>query len=313
MDIMLKLPEHFLEEEDRSGYHISTLLKKVWAVELDLLYILDNVCKKYNITYWVDGGTILGAVRHGGFIPWDDDIDIIMYRRDYNKLCSIIIDELKEPYFFQTEYTDPGSCRGHAQLRNSNTTGILKSELPFKYSFNQGIFIDIFPLDYIPDGNTEEKKYIKNIERLTGKAQRYSLYTYSYMPSKRNILKKVLNKTLLRTLHYIHGTDLLPNPYFVEFEKLVKSSDMSPTKKLGKLFRNPVQERSIWNTEWFDSTIYIQFEMLTVPIPSGYEKILNKFFGEWRTPKKMNSTHGNVLFDVDKSYTYYSGGGVQLK
>lgn len=59
-----------MEEEDRSGYHISTLLKKVWAVELDLLYILDNVCKKYNITYWVDGGTILGAVRHGGFIPW---------------------------------------------------------------------------------------------------------------------------------------------------------------------------------------------------------------------------------------------------
>ena len=149
MNIKLSLPSGFLEEEVRCDYTVSKEMKKVWAVELDLLSEFQRVCKLHDLKYSVCGGTLLGAIRHKGFIPWDDDIDVMMMRDEYEKLCKLA-DEFKHPYFFQTEETDPGSLRGHAQLRNSETTGILKRELKFKRPFNQGVFIDIFPLDNCP-------------------------------------------------------------------------------------------------------------------------------------------------------------------
>ena len=148
VDLNIKLPDDFLEEEIRCGYTVTRKMKKVWAVELDLLNELLRVCNKYNIKIFASGGTMLGAVRHKGFIPWDDDIDMGMLRKDYDKLCKIANKEFQYPYFFQTNYTDPGTLRGHAQLRNSNTTSFLQNE-GSEYSFNQGIFIDIFPMDFL--------------------------------------------------------------------------------------------------------------------------------------------------------------------
>ena len=128
VSLNIKLPENFLDEEIRDDYVVSSQMKQVWAVELDLLNKILEVCKKYNIKIIASGGTLLGAVRHKGFIPWDDDIDLMMMRDQYDKLCDVAEKEFTYPYFFQTEYTDPGSMRGHAQLRNSQTTGILNVE-----------------------------------------------------------------------------------------------------------------------------------------------------------------------------------------
>ena len=113
----INLPQNFLDEETRCGFTISEKLKEVWAVELDLLSEFDRVCKKYGIKYIASGGTMLGAARHHGFIPWDDDVDLMMMRDEYDKLCEIAPTEFKHPYFFQTEDTDPGFMRYFARLR----------------------------------------------------------------------------------------------------------------------------------------------------------------------------------------------------
>ena len=114
--------EGFLEEEVRCGYTVSAEMKKLWAVELDLLAEFDRVCKKHGLTYFAFGGTLLGAVRHQGFIPWDDDIDVVMFREDYRRLTQIAAEEFRHPYFFQTPFTDCGLVMGGSRLRNSNTT-----------------------------------------------------------------------------------------------------------------------------------------------------------------------------------------------
>ena len=118
VNLKLQIPEEFFKEEVRDGYFVSSDMKNLWAVELDLLNEFIRVCEVYNLRYFAEGGTMIGAVRHNGFIPWDDDIDIVMPREDYCKLEKIAVKEFKFPYFWQTEKTDPGSMRGHAQLRN---------------------------------------------------------------------------------------------------------------------------------------------------------------------------------------------------
>lgn len=100
--------DDFLKEENRDGYIVSPLMKKVWSVELDLLSELDRVCKKYDIKYYAAFGTLLGAVRNKGFIPWDDDIDVCMLRDDYARLKEVAKDEFSGKYYYQDWYNSCG-------------------------------------------------------------------------------------------------------------------------------------------------------------------------------------------------------------
>lgn len=101
------LPKSFFDEEQICDFFVDKKRKKIWAIELDLLIQFDKICKKHGLIYFLIGGTLLGAVRHHGFIPWDDDLDVAMPRKDYDLLMQLK-DEFSEPYFLQTPYTDEG-------------------------------------------------------------------------------------------------------------------------------------------------------------------------------------------------------------
>ena len=93
-------------DEIREGYKISSQMKKVWSIQLSLLKKVLEVCEKYDLKIWAEGGTLLGTIRHKGYIPWDDDIDLVMFRDDYDKLNEIASKEFKYPYFLQSSKTE---------------------------------------------------------------------------------------------------------------------------------------------------------------------------------------------------------------
>ena len=153
------LPSSFFCEETISEFLVNEKRKKVWAVEVDLLLQLDTVCRKHNLQYSLAVGSLLGVIRHHGFIPWDDDIDVFMPRADY-ELLKKYKSEFNGPYFLQYPGNDNEYAFSFAKLRNCNTTGISWS---FRYaSFNQGICIDIFPLD-----NYSSYRLNKNLEKIS--------------------------------------------------------------------------------------------------------------------------------------------------
>lgn len=144
--------------DNRSDY--DTPLRQAQMVMLRMLKIVDDICQRHGIEYWLDGGTLLGAVRHKGFIPWDDDIDIAMMRDDYDRFVEIVESELSDDLFFQTPENDPGFMNMITPVKIRD----LKSLIFEGYEngsepYHQGLFVDIFPYDHLPSDGRKRKFY----------------------------------------------------------------------------------------------------------------------------------------------------------
>lgn len=137
-------------------------LDEAKKIMVDILVKVDEICTKHNIDYFIDWGTLLGAVRHKGFIPWDDDVDISMPRADFENFKKVAQEELGELYFMQTPETDKHYKYYHIPMKIRHTKSkYVEIVETGDEKFNQGIYIDVFPLDYYPTGSLNRK--VQNI------------------------------------------------------------------------------------------------------------------------------------------------------
>jgi len=287
-------PESFFQEEDRLGFHIDLNRKELWAIELDMLYEFDRVCKKLNLRYFLDGGTLLGAARDGRIIPWDDDIDVVMLRKDYDIFVRKAPKEFTEPFFLQTGYTEPNYFRGHCQLRRSDTCAIMPGELN-KVFFNQGIFLDIFVLDgFNPE--TVGQLYRKR-EDLWRKRQKWFHHDYHPNPVRHAV----------RWCRYLLYKARFPDTasFYRQIERIFRSRKKNEYVDYLMLNSGPDRVHCLMKS-WYDQTEWLPFEGTRFPVPKGYREYLNCYYGEdWNTPKNKLSMHnadGQVIYDVNRSY-----------
>lgn len=289
--IKTKLPEDFLNEETRCGYHISSDMKKTWAVEIDILCELIRICDKYQIEYFASGGTMLGVVRHRGMIPWDDDIDIGMRRKHYEKFKSIVSKELKYPYFFQDESSDPGSLTGHGRVLNLLTTAINKYHLnkdsQGDCNFKQCIFVDIFVFDNVPDDNFERSKFVDEV--------------YEMGKDVWNLSKRI-NRNLNIPLNNINAS-------YSEYEKLMAKYENNPGKWVYPFAagRKGVERFAYLNAE-LDNLVNMDFEFIKLPVVNSFDPKLTRSYGKWREFVMGASDHGgigDIFFDTEHPCEYY--------
>ena len=142
------------------------ILRKAQLIMLDMLIEFDALCKKHQLQYWLDSGTLLGAVRHQGFIPWDDDIDLSMPIEDYNKFLNIAISELSSDIFFQTSETDKDFKFDYIKLRSNKASIVEFHEKDKQVTYHQGVFVDIFPMLTIENTQANKKQYDSTLEEI---------------------------------------------------------------------------------------------------------------------------------------------------
>lgn len=307
LPISITIPANFLKEEVRCEYTITREMKKLWAVEIDLLFQVKQICDRHGIKWFVEGGTLLGAARHKGFIPWDDDIDIQMLRSDYAIFEKYAKTELKHPYFLQTQESDTFCFHGHPQIRNSLTTGILKSESSYKRNYNQGIFIDIFVVDDLPDSIDEARVLVKKACSFRNTAAaNYQYIANTYLPQSDSLSMfiKQFVKLYYEKFRFLLGKyDYFQTPYD-EYMRLTQSYNGKGCKH-ATFFAVGWLDVRYFPKKWYEKVTYLPFEWFEVPTFGDYIDYLNQRYGQWKEFVKGGSFHGDIIADTEIPYTKF--------
>ena len=270
------------------GYETPELIKAVWRVEIDIVKELDRICKKHGLKYVMDYGTLLGAVRHEGFIPWDDDMDFSMLRKDFEKLKEIAPKELPEYYFLQTPYND-GIMANFLKIRDSRTTAIEFFQLD--PGVNQGISIDIFPMDDVPeDENTDTRAFLMQKEMV-------GVITHP------DIMIKLMQDGAQTALPY----DLLitfiksdPVEVFRQYEAFC-AGQVGTSEYVDSLLGQIGHRRKPCKKEWFVNPTELPFEDLIFPAPREYEEVLRLRYGDYMKIPENKGGH-NAFYDLDRPW-----------
>lgn len=288
-------PEDFLKEEVRCEYKVSTKLKKIWAVELDLYQRFAEVCDKYDIKYFAWAGTLLGAVRHKGFIPWDDDFDIGLLREDYEKLIKIAPKEFSYPYFLQNMYSDKKYFCAYSRFRNSETTGIITGTENIAY--NNGIYIDIFMLDGKPENENELKKWYKKREKVSFLISHYE-GSFEYSHGIKRLLHMLI-KVLVKGVYSFEKLGQKYNKVVQEYNKRSNSVGLM-THSFDFIHKYYCTKDAL------QEIITVPFEYTTIKIPKHFDEPLKNMYGNYMdfppVSKRGIWHEGQITFDPDTSY-----------
>lgn len=290
--------------------HDNELTRKIQLKELEILKVFQEICKRHNLRYFAIGGTCLGAVRHKGFIPWDDDVDVAMPYEDYMKLLELAKTELPENYKTYDAYSEKGCLWNHLYKIHDINTALIEGPCIKESHADRywGIFIDVFPVCGVPATQKEFDSFMK--------AKRF------YDKWNRKLRNNLRFRKTLRSLIAYPCCELfiLFNPFYYFTRKAADLALKYPVGCSDKILFVDRPEKpnkygwykNIFMYEDFKNVIEVPFENMSINIPAGYDRYLTMDFGDYMTlpPEEQRLTHsewfGGGIVDFERSYKYYA-------
>jgi len=294
---MLSIPEEFYKAEVRNDFYIPEPMKKAWAIQMTMLDLTLGIAKKHGIQIWVDYGTLLGTVRHHGYIPWDDDIDICVMREDYMKLITILKDELPTYCNCYSFYTDErcDQPKGFVTNRHVIDIGISTEEAELTKLYHNCPYmtgLDLYPLDYVPQ-DPKQWEYVRSL---------YSA-VYSLALNPDQYIASGEFEDYLTQIEGITGKKIKRDEHIKN--SLWKLADsiamMTPRRESRHVLWYPdsVMRKNDMRRKlsWYSTTLTMPFEMMEVTVPEGYDGVLSTCYSaSYMTPRRAKAAHGYPFY-----------------
>lgn len=288
----------FCPKKSAAEYQVSDKMKQVWRRELEMLDEFDRICRKHGLKYFLVHGSLLGAVRHGGFIPWDDDLDVAMPREDYDRFLETAKVELSAPLSLHTPATEQELFwGGYARIRNEQTTAIEVREL--RHQGNLGIWVDVLPLDVC---TSDEKKFEKK-EKQIRSSQRLLLAKIYGRDYATYADMGVLRWRWYRLRARIHSHAALCR----RLERAQRMYTDEESKDVA--FFTGYEKHRILNAADFAETVPVEFEGRKLPAPKGWKNYLFAELGRdymKYPPEEERKPKHRGVFDPERPYTCYT-------
>lgn len=275
---MIQIEDAYLEDEIRDGFYIPSMTKRTWAMELTVLDLIDSICNRHNITYFADWGTMLGAVRHGGFVPWDDDMDICMHRNDFDRFKRYADEELPDGYSIMSFNNNDYSWKFIVNVVPNDHMCFTAEYLKTHYAFPYIVAVDIFIIDNVSDDDALENSRNEEVKRLLSMADSLSTDNPLELNKKRELFKKA--------------------------EDILKIENKNNTKRVVQKVPWGVYNGMSFPREYYSESVRIPFEFTNIPVPVCYDRGANIKYGDY-----MHFTMGGAGHD----YPYYMGQKRTLK
>lgn len=274
----------------------TTDLRKLQMEELQMANIIVNICQKYNLEYYIMGGTLLGAIRHQGFIPWDDDLDIGMKRSDYEKFMKIAEYELSAPYSIHHYKNDSSYIYPYIRIQNDSIS--LRRDNT-KNKTVQNLWVDIFPLDGVPQGKVQRFAWEKTLYILRGLRNVSCFDELVNINKEYSGLKKLVVELAQRyNIQKFFNT----NRILAKIDNYLKSWSLEDNSYIG----NPMGGhwfKEVYPKEYYLKTVPVIFEGIELSAPIEYKKVLEKMYGDYMLlPKEEDRNwHGTSLIKEVKN------------
>ena len=291
----MNLDKSYFEDEVRDGFYVPSDIKHAWAAQLEVLKDVDEVCRKHNIQYFAEWGTLLGAVRHHGYIPWDDDMDICMKRQDYNRFLQIAEKEMSEGYQLFNINSDKENDNMLTRIISGRTIRLDKAYLEKYNGFPFSVGLDIFPLDFIAPTKEDDDFQCELIKIVNDVAQ----FGREVNAMDTEATKEILDifEEHIQKVEQLCGINIDRNKDIVQQMNVL-------IDRLSSLYTEEESEyitiMAIWvdnrsyklPKEYYQKSIRLPFENIDIPVPYAYDSILKKKYGTGdRKSTRLNSSH----------------------
>lgn len=275
-----------IKQGEKKVYNI----RKLQLVELEILLAFKNYCEKNNLNYVLIGGSALGAMRHNGFIPWDDDVDIGMPRNDYEIFLNLAKKDFDDKYLIQNNKTEKNFPYSFTKIRMKSTKFI--QENLKNIQMNHGIFIDIFPIDGCGNDFDKAKKHVKRLQRYN-----YFHIAHTLINSKyNNSLRYRLKVHVLILFKKILSQKLINN----RIQKLRKKYSFDSSNYVANFFGTAKGKELIKKEDIFGKKNCLSFEKHQFPVPSKIHEYLTHIYGEYnKIPKNAHPENKHELVEID--------------